>query len=436
MYDEDVDYSKAASAVVAECLSLSLAYSNEERLTIEERRTQCARRYYALLKACKPDRSPGQPDERLAVTRLWRDHFEELNTCVVGTGYSFSDVGFLAICASMCREQPDEFGHVNLHWLPQVWTEMAVYSSSHTLEARQAWPSHAQIDGLWSNLAGLVTKHFHLTQKGRALLGEKLGHVKFDPDLFGRRGIEMRSAFEELREPLTMKAFLAAKVAKEKEIEGKRLEQANGEYIKHYRAFMRMDREAKEKDETNQGVAEEERGILWRDNPEGWTDHFVMVASRLLWKLDSDRLLLELYPPHPEAELHFTGRTYDGVRRWVKQKLTMQQPDEITAFFRERAGELCFPLGSETYKLRDPATVNDDVSSFECNKAELGHVSEQLHTLYATHEQSTNPMRWACSANWEAKGPSGNSPLNESLNTASTEKILRVMMMSHPYSFG
>jgi len=297
-------------------------------------------------------------------------------------GFSFSDVGFKAICWSIRAENaghPD-ITECNIHWIAELFVQTTVFSCQHTLESSTNWPTEAELTLYKRRMAAVITTYFEV---GEASAHDNLIRTIDDPlfswkepdyeqddasdtpeqrgrKAFKRQEVERFQAFKHRYQALkvpprlklkheAVRAVMLALHAKKEERAGKRLKMADA-----------------------QEVAEEASGAMWRNSSVELVLNFVPRAARLINRISFDERLLLTFPPIDNA-FKFTPRTFDMARAWARKKAAVateihQVTDEIRGLFCDMAA----PLGVDTTRFRNKQTSSDRTQPLLLLQGEIG----------------------------------------------------------------
>jgi len=293
---------------------------------------------------------------RLAFEPLWRLHFARFNG-VEAAGLSYTDIGFRALCWAMVAEEPALRGAADLQSIRLVFLLTAIFSCQHTKESRSDWPDFRQWNEYKRTVASLATSFFTGSQVQRAALTAKLD----DPDFqFDPVEAELLDQYDRMHVPPELAALHQ---------EEERVAEAK--------------RKAGKDDGGRVETSEEASGYIWRSTTDAIVDHLMVRAARLIYRVDFDHHLFDVYRRSGGAQglklPRFTPATLDGVRAWVRKKCAVEQPEEVTALFRELVCQWLLPLGADTARSRNKKSAHDVTTSLQMLEKEIGADLSQFH---------------------------------------------------------
>ena len=313
--------------------------------------------YRSLLRSCISHATmtpeiPRDPADWLALKADWMRNFTaHAEQPVECPGTSATLLGFKAWAWSHYAQNPmmrDET--MGLQVINEVFVRTAVFSSQHTEDSLVRWPTDLE----WARYKTLVSEMMvhHFRKPTTDALYEKL--QTFKPRTVSPAELEDEFVERKMPEGLRIELELLRKKAEKDIARGK--------------ADVKVD------------VSEEASGALWREAPEEICANLPFRVARLICKVDFDEALLLQFPPWPEAEVQFTPSTYTRAKRWLVQKCTIEQPEDVTALFRELANTMFWPLGSDTEKYRSRITASNLNTSLDILSNEIGaNLAQYLH---------------------------------------------------------
>lgn len=344
-------------------------------------------------------------ERRVAFEQVWRDNFVRLNAVIGGSGLtqrSFTNVGFIGICAARLAESPQVHKLLDRAWVAQphwkrlkkrelkedekqvvetllpltrlwdVFLFVAVFSCTHDAVARTMWPTPQELEAFRDDVALCVHCFF----------GRSPSVLSFTQQLI--EGSTLAPA-EEKEHPL-WKHFCAFRLPQglkdAMQVRRDKAEEKRARQSEEVRNAMREVAEPGEEEDDDDfdpdelgETAEEMEGFLWRSSSHEFVSAFLVKAERFLFKVDSDEAFLAHYRAHEQESaepMEFSRATHDRLDAWLKRKCTGEQAEELTSLFRELAMTWFFPLGTETATSRDALTKDLKIVSQLQLQAQLG----------------------------------------------------------------
>jgi hypothetical protein len=313
--------------------------------------------YRALQRACiahakLAPNTPRDPSDWLALESEWMRNFAtHAEQRVESPGASASLLGFKAWAWVQHTQSPaTREPSMGLQVINEVFVRTAVWSSQHTDAARVRWPTDLE----WARFKALASDM--MVHQFRAPTVDALYNALQDFKPAHVTPHELEQEFEERKMPEALKVEL--------ELRRKQAERD----IARGKADVKVD------------VSEEASGALWREAPEEICANLPFRVARLICKVEFDESLLVQYPVWDEAAVQFTPSTYARARRWLVTKCRMEQPEDVTALFRDLATQMMWPLGSDTEKYRSRITVNNLSTALDVLSSEIGaNLSQHVH---------------------------------------------------------
>lgn len=336
--------------------------------------------------------TPAQSSEaRIAMEPVWIRYFNAMNFVATPTGLSFSDVGFKAMCWSMCTETPGhpDIAECSIQWIAELFVQTSVFSCQHTVESMNSWPTADEFGLYRRRMAAVVATFFEAGEKmGLDSLIRTIDDPMFswktvesvddlpgDSDgvkalkAFNRAEASRFQSFKERYLKLSMPDRLKKQIDEEKRataIKNARKERITGKRVKA--------------DEGIGEIPDEDRGAMWRNSSNELVRNFVSRASRLVYRVCAEEALLVRFKPTANPH-RFTRPTIDQARAWTRNKARIAtEIPEVTAAVRDLFCHMVAPMGTETIRYRDKMTSSDVTQSLVLLKAEIGvKLGNMLH---------------------------------------------------------
>jgi len=299
-------------------------------------------------------------DEK-TVLKHWLKHFAEFNqeTHINTDGqFSRSDAGFLALCKARII-------HSNMQVRPSrkvlvpIWQchlLQTIFSCTHTMDSRFAWPDREVMDSFLLFVAKTIDMHFNVPKEGIQKLCRLVERTDFnvsaglaadDTGDMMTSGKMQLQAYQKLHVPADLQRRLDEQAEKRK--------------------FKSSNKKAAALAEDDKEESEEVMGYVWRTASQELVHNFVPKMARFTWKVLSDRFLLHKYRPkgaNPPQPLVFDKASHrrvqafmdktlgTGEKNWSGQVDLIGQDVKTSAEFRRFACLFCLPIGWEVHFTR------------------------------------------------------------------------------------